>query len=200
MEMNYKIPGVGSQGWLRALTNNWSLDNRFTAQTGFPLDVVAGSFLLPNGLSGTVRPDRVPGVPIYLHNVSGVLGGWSLNPAAFTGLVGDGRTPPGTIPVDSNGIPLREGTLGRNSVYGPAFWNLNTAAQRSFAIFEQLRLIFRVEAFNIFNHPNAGGINRSLVGANFGESGGSVATVGVPNPLYATGSPRSLQLMLKLQF
>lgn len=141
---------------------------------------------------------------MFLHGVSGALGGWSLNPDAFTGLMGDGRTPAGTIPVDANGLPLRQGTLGRNFVHGPGFWSLNTAVQRDFRTVENLHVIFRVEAFNLLNHPNAGGIDGNLYSSTFGLSNaggfGGVTSIGVPNPLYGTGSARSLQLMLKLQF
>jgi hypothetical protein len=201
--LNYEIPGAESNGFITALTHGWSWDSRFTAQTGYPIDLVAGIFTLPDGTQVTTRPDVVPGVPIYLRNAPGTLGGWALNPAAFTGLVGDGRTPPGTIPVDANGVPLRRGTLPRNFVRGPGFWNLNMAVQRNFPLYERLHLIFRAEAFNIFNHPNAGNIDGNLYDSTFGTSNprsGRVATIGVPNTLYGTGAARSLQLMLKLQF
>jgi hypothetical protein len=194
--LNYQIPSSDLNEFIRSLTRGWSLDNRFVALTGYPLDIFQGFYTLPDGTQSYIRPDLVPNVPIYLHNVSGVLGGWSLNPAAFA-----------LVPTDPNtGAPLRTGTLGRNSIHGPAFWNLNTAIQRNFALHEQLHLVFRVEAFNIFNHPNAGAIDTCLCDAAFGQSNpnysstGRVATVGVANPLYGTGAARSLQLMLRLQF
>jgi carboxypeptidase family protein len=201
--VNYKVRGSGSSRFVRALTDGWLVVGRFAAQTGPPFDVYADFYTLDDGSSAYITPDRVPGVPLYLHNVPGVLGGWGLNPAAFTGLIGDGRTPPGTIPVGANGVPLREGTLGRNYLHGPNFWNLNAGIQRNFPIHEKLTLNFRVDAFNIFNHPNASweNVDTYLPDTTFGMAGGgSVATFGNANSLYATGSPRSLQLELKLQF
>jgi hypothetical protein len=200
--LNYLIPGTGSTRFVHVLTNGWSTDARFTVQTGYPLDLQAGTFFFLNSPFFTIeRPDVVPGVNIYLHSQPGALGGWALNPATFTGLVGDGRTPPGTIPVDANGNPLRQGTLGRNFIHGPNFWNLNMAVQRNFAVYESLRLIFRVEAFNILNHANAGGIDTCLCDSTFGFSNnGTQSTIGVPTQIYGTGAARSLQLMLKLQF
>jgi hypothetical protein len=72
--------------------------------------------------------------------------------------------------------------------------------QRDFPFTDRFGLIFRAEGFNIFNHANAFGPANCLCdGSSFGIIGG-VNTFGVPNPLYATGSARSFQLMLKLHF
>jgi hypothetical protein len=197
----YDIPTTGRKGIVRELTRGWSIQDRFTVQSGYPIDAAFGFFVLgvANGPNAIGRPDLVPGVPIYLHNVPGVLGGWELNPDAFTGFVGDGRIPAGTIPVDTNGNPLRAGTLGRNFLHGPNFWAMNTALQRNFSLHDRLQLIFRAEAFNIFNHPNSGNIDSFLYDSTFGQST-STPTVGTNNSLYGMGAARSLQLMLRLQF
>ncbi len=42
----------------------------------------------------------------------------------------------------------------RNQFYGPAAWSFNLAITKSFPITERLKLEFRAEAFNIFNHSN----------------------------------------------
>lgn len=206
---NYRIPGGGSNRFIRSSTDGWSWDLRFTAQTGMPVNVIAGGFIGPGGIGETVRADLLPEVPIYLHDVPGALGGWRLNPSAFAGLVGDGRTPAGTIPVDANGNPVRQGTLGRNFLHGPNFWNLNTAVQRDLSLGDKLHVAFRVEAFNLFNHANGGNIANllyasSLFGESTGESTGmgvsnTSPTIGAPNQLYGTGAARSLQLSLRLK-
>src|SRR5262249_54949649 len=152
--LNYEIPALASKSPVRALLNGWSIDGRFTAFSGFPVDLQAGSFSLPNGTLISVPPDLVPCAALYLHNAASALGGSSLKLPAFTGLEGDGRSPAGTIPVDTNGNALRQGSLPRNFLHGPGFWNLNFAVQRQFRLHEQLHLMFRAEAFNVFNHPN----------------------------------------------
>jgi|HubBroStandDraft_6_1064221.scaffolds.fasta_scaffold00070_49 hypothetical protein len=197
MALNYQPPTAGSTGWMRALTRGWLIANRFSAQSGYPLNVYQDEFVsLPNGTQLQYNPDLVPGVPIYLHgsaaDVDGqpVPGSWRLNPAAFA-----------LVPTDpTTGIPIRQGTLGRNYVRGPGFWALNTSLQRTFAIYEELHLIFRVDAFNILNHPNLDFPDTNLPDSTFGQLGSSVRTIGVANQLYAMGAPRSLQLSLKLQF
>ena len=191
LALNYQIPGKTSSRVGRALTQGWLFATRFTAQSGYPVDVFQGRYTSPiDGSTIPIRPDLVSGVPIYLHNAPDAPGGWELNKMAFS-----------PVPTDPNtGAPLRQGTLGRNFVHGPAFWNLNTSLQRGFAIHEGLSLLFRVDAFNIFNHPNFGNVDSFLTDSTFGRPLPSVATIGVNNALYATGAARSLQLNLKLQF
>jgi hypothetical protein len=190
LALNYKIPGAVSNRLDRALTRGWSLDERFTAQTGNPITIFQGTYFnLAGDIFSLIIPDLVPGVPTVLRNVPGDPFGWALNPAAFS-----------PVPLNPDGSPTRQGTLPRNLVHGPGFWNFNSAIQRDFPFTERFGLTFRADAFNLFNHANAfGPANCLCEGSSFGIIGG-VNTFGVPNPLYATGSARSFQLMLKLHF
>jgi hypothetical protein len=61
------------------------------------------------------------------------------NPAAFT-------TPPA----------FTYGTLGRNTLNGPALYNLDSSVSRKFAWRENRALTFRWEMFNALNHPQFG--------------------------------------------
>ena len=198
LALNYQTPTAGSRGWMRALTRGWVIANRFSTQSGNPFNVYQQQYVpLPDGGFQNYLPDLVPGVPIYLRgsaaDVNGkpVPGNWRLNPPAFA-----------LVPTDpTTGLPVRQGTLGRNYLRGPGFYALNTAVQRSFAVHDQLHLIFRVEAFNILNHPNLNGPDTGLSDSTFGQLvGGAITTIGSPNQLYAMGAARSLQLSLKLQW
>jgi len=197
LALNYQVPSAGSNRLVRALTNGWVMANRFSTQSGYPLNIYQDQFVpQPNGGYQDYLPDLVPGVPIYLHgpaaDVNGqpVPGNWRLNSAAFA-----------LVPTDpTTGLPVRQGTLGRNFIRGPGFYALNTAVQRSFPIYERLHLIFRVEAFNILNHPNLDYPDNSLSDSTFGQLVGNIREIGVANQLYAMGASRSLQLSLKLQF
>jgi hypothetical protein len=198
LALNYQSPTAGSRPWERALTRGWVIANRFSAQSGYPLQIYQDqSVPLPNGTSQSYFPDLVPGVSIYLHGSAADVGGqpvpgnWRLNSAAFA-----------LVPTDpTTGLPVRQGTLGRNYVRGPGFYTLNTAVQRSFPIYERLHLIFRVEAFNILNHPNLDYPDTNLPDSTFGQLGPyGLRRIGVNNQLYAMGAARSLQLSLKLQF
>jgi hypothetical protein len=75
-------------------------------------------------------------------------------------------------------------------------------------------VLFRAEAFNLFNHSNFGdpgsqsdGTNHLNIGNDFGYStqvlSNSLGTGGADggfSSLYQIGAPRSLQFALKLQF
>lgn len=190
MAINYEVPTVRTNGLLRALTGGWLLANRFTAQTGYPFNVTQGTYLGPQNQTFDIYPDLVGNVPIYLHDVLAAPGGWQLNSAAFS-----------LVSLNPDGSPVRQGNLPRNFLKGPAFWNLTSGVERSFPVHESVKLMFRVEAFNIFNHPNFGNIDNFLCDCNphFGQAF-SNQSIGAANQLYATGAPRSWQFMLKLQF
>jgi hypothetical protein len=67
-----------------------------------------------------------------------------------------------------------------------------------------VRLRFRGEFFNLFNHPNFGPRTNSLTSPLFGQSTQILASsLAGPdnagfNPLYQIGGPRSIQLAPKL--
>ncbi len=78
---------------------------------------------------------------------------------------------------------------------------MNLAVRREFPIYENLKLQFRAEAFNIFNHPNFGSINQNFGQRTFGQATSTLAnSLGGVSPLYQTGGPRSMQFALKLLF
>lgn len=60
----------------------------------------------------------------------------------------------------------RPGSLGLesgvNSLYYPGYLNFDMSIQKDFAVKERLHFQFRVDAFNIFNHPNFIYLNNTL--------------------------------------
>jgi hypothetical protein len=197
--LNYQIPRANWGRWTEALTHGWLLANRFAAQSGYPITTLTETNVtLSNGVSAQYYPNLVPGVPIYLHgsaaHATGYNLNWRLNRAAFA------CTTTGATSGACSGTPTVQGSLGRNYVRNPPFWAMNTAAERSFAIYENFQLKFRAEGFNIFNHPNIGNPTPTLSSAAFGETVGTVTTIGSSNTFYAMGAARSLQFSLHLQF
>jgi hypothetical protein len=106
----------------------------------------------------------------------------------------------------------QQGDFGRNVLRAFGAAQADIAFQREFHLAERMKLRFRGEFFNIFNHPNFGPPNNivpTVTSPNplFGQSTqilasslGSGGANGGLNPLYQIGGPRSIQLALKLQF
>jgi hypothetical protein len=135
------------------------------------------------------RPDLVPGVPVYLKDPA-VAGGRRINRDAFS------------VPAE-----LRQGTLAYNALRGFGVSQLDMALRRQFDLGERLKLQFKVEVFNLFNHPNFGNPVNVLSSSSFGQStqmlGRSLGNGGINgglSPLYQIGGSRSIQLAVRLQF
>lgn len=196
--LTYAIPSPKLNVFVNHLLENWSLQSVVQARSAPPVDVLDVVFSqLPGGFFTEVRPDIVPGSPFYLYGPQ-YPGQKTLNPAAFT-----------DPPVDSNtGLPTRQGDTPRNFLrgFGAAQWDF--AIHRDFPVHESVKLQFRVEMFNILNHPNFGqpsgqfgasgfGLSTQMLGASLA---GSNQGGGALNPLYQLGGPRSIQVALKLFF
>ena len=103
-----------------------------------------------------VRPDYVPGEPILVGNARWPNSHYNIN--AFS------------VEPDYDGTPgATIGTVGRNSLRGPGYFQLDLSGMKNFAITERVTMQFRADIFNIFNHPNfenpGGGICNGLVSA-----------------------------------
>jgi hypothetical protein len=185
--VSWELPTINAASAAKlssALLNGWGVDLRLTARTAFPV-TLQGAFLTDasTGSSYYGNLDLVPGQPIYLHG-SQYPGSRSINPSAFT-------TPQGNDP----------GNAGRNFVRGFGEFQTNFAARREFPLTDSLRLQFRAEAFNIFNHPNFGYVDPFLTDATFGQATMTLnQSLGTLASQYQQGGPRSMQFALKLQF
>jgi hypothetical protein len=164
-------------------------------------------FAFTNGLQADIRPDLVPGQPLYVFGPQ-FPGGKAFNRGAFTD---PPTSPPGclqTFAFPCN--PARQGNVPRNLLRGLDATQWDFAVHRDFPIRESWRLQFRAEMFNMLNHPNFGqpsgcfgfcsnpfGVSSQMLGQslNNGNLGG-----GAFDPLYQIGGPRSIQFALKLAF
>ena len=169
------------------LVSGWQLAPIVTVQSGNPFTVVLASSTI-TGAANTVRPNVIGPV-----QVSGnPFGQWIVNPAASFALPA-----PGTF-----------GNLGRNTVYGPGFADVDLALIKNTKLTERFNLQFRVDAFDLFNHPNFGQpgplaangatIITILPGNVVPASFSTIASTRFPTA--DSGSSRQLQLALKLRF
>lgn len=194
----YEVPSPTTHTLPGRILGAWSLEAAFQVRSAPPVDVQDEAFSqFGDGALADVRPDVVRGVPFYLYGAI-YPGGKALNPLAFTD--------PPVDPATQN--PVRQGTLPRNALRGFGATQVDFAVHRDMSIWESLKLQFRAEVFNVFNHPNFGppsggfgaggfGLSTQMLGAslNNGNVGG-----GGFSPLYQIGGPRSLQFALKLMF
>lgn len=97
------------------------------------------------------------------------------------------------------------GNIKRNSFWGPGFFNADLAVQKSFPIHEAISVLFRVDAFNAFNHINLDNPNNTVDSQRFDPITGK----GDPNSLGGGGlvtgmargaSPRQLQFAARIRF
>jgi hypothetical protein len=93
--------------------------------------------------------------------------------------------------------------VGRKSLIGPGFYNLDVSLARMFRTTESSRVTVRASAFNILNHANLNNPNRLFYGTQNPAFGialyGAEDKSGFPTaPL--SNTPRQMQLSLKFEF
>jgi hypothetical protein len=205
---------------LDAVIGGWQISGINTAQAGTPFNVTyspnSAQALSPQ-ISATYRganeyrPDVVPGVPITQgHNNRAANTGYVnyINPNAFV-------LPP--IRDTATGTPNILSPFGnatRNPGRTPPLYQTDMALNKKFATpVESLKVEFRTEFYNIFNHTNyylPGGITgtQSTV-ATANTSYGTGGTAPVSNLTYAptgggqitsTFTPRVIQFGLKILY
>jgi hypothetical protein len=79
------------------------------------------------------------------------------------------------------------GNCGVGIIYGPAYDDWNISLTRTFPLTERLRLDFRGEFFNAWNHPNFNGVQTALGTGNFGQ-------------VTSATDPREIEFMLRMSF
>lgn len=170
--LSYALPGVPAlhNPVARGVLGGWTLRGIFGWRSGIPLNVVSGNDYYGNGRSAGQRPDVVAGVDPYIRNLA--VQTW-LNPAAFS--------------VAEVAAQKRFGNLGFDALRGPNAFTLDAGLHKSFSITERQKLTFRLEAFNVLNHPVFASPIAALNNPNFGKITG-------------VGSPRLYQLALKYVF
>jgi len=148
--------------------SGWQLGVIVQAQSGNPFNVVTSNSTV-NGVANTLRPDVHGAVAVF-----GDVDQW-FDTSVFSAVA-------------------RFGNLGRNAIVGPNFNNTDVSIIKNTYFRDALRVQFRAEVFDVFNH------------ANFGRPGN---TVGTPSfgaisstrfPTGESGSSRQIQFALKFEF
>ena len=202
---SYELPNL----WKRfpRIGNGWQLNGILTVRSGSPFHVN-----LFDDYNGTgeffPRPDLVGDPYAGAHSPDNFL-----NLSAFK--------VPCTLDPNGDGsaascIPGTQhfGSLGRNSLIGPGYANVDLSLFKTTAITERVKVQFRAEVFNVFNHPNFASPLLPGFSADASFNGIDPATgrgigflpitvtpdVGIGNPFLGGGGPRNIQLAVRLVF
>jgi len=178
---SYQLPfgsgqrfGRGANKLANQLIGGWQWNGSLTAQSGFPFTPLVGSN--SSGTGETQNPD-VPNLNPAFNGpvISGTVDKW-FDPRAFV-------------------MPLAGtfGNVSRGSFTGPGLTNFDTSLFKRFNVNEKMNLQLRVEAFNLFNHPNFSSPNPIVFsGNNYSSSAGVITTTSTYS--------RQIQFALKLMF
>jgi len=191
---NYAVPSFSfsQNGWKHALLAGWTLDGIYHYQSGFPIQTpnAASGLLTSATFASGVWSNRVPGQPLFLHNLNSHVGKPGnlqfLNPAAWA-----------------------SPAAGTYATSKPYYGDYRQARQpneqmgfgKSFDITESLKLSLRADFNNVFNrwvypsfnntgNPYASGSGNQL----FGVIGNSINNAG------GQFAPRQGSIVARIQF
>jgi hypothetical protein len=183
-------PGHRLFGWNNALNREliggWQVSGITSLQSGAPFTVYNSSADFSGFNQFADRPDVVGSGRLVQDNRA--------PDAAFdTGFFS--KTPPSG----------RVGTSGRDQYYGPGLANYDVSVAKTFPLgTERLRLQFRTDLFNLFNHTNFSNPITNQSNASFGKItstvGSAVATAVGTTAGLVGGGPRVVQFSLRLSF
>jgi hypothetical protein len=213
----------------KRLTQGWSLFPIVTWHTGLPFDVFAN---LPDRYYPGAEGPSGAGDPGNVHdNIVGSLaqlnprtpqdfgfgtGNYWFNPNSLSNAQCPepdfvNPTPPctpGPTMLPSNYQVVQDpalatyGTLPRNYLRGPGYVNFDLAFSKTTAITERVKIEFRAEFFNIFNHANF--LNPGVINNGNGTFAGGGPGTNPNSSLFgqitSTYDPRIIQLAMRLSF
>jgi hypothetical protein len=133
---------------LEMIAGNWNLGAIASLYSGAPFNASAGGDVANTGGSNQ-RAQRIGSSP-YQRAFSATSKRW-LNPAAFS------------VPAS-----YTWGNESRNDLVGPPFKDVDLNLYKDFSVKELLKIQFRSEFFNLFNHSNYSNPTTAVTSSSFG--------------------------------
>lgn len=194
----WDLPVRASNRLLNRAIGGWTVSGTFFRRSGFPFSVVDGNFISANSpatknltLSGnpvvTVLAQPLAGVSIPASCSSGAAN--PNNPCFTTAQFG---TP-------SNFI----GSLGRNALRGPGYFNTDLSLRKNFKLGEHREFQIGANAYNVLNHPNfANPVANTSNPSQFGTIISTVTPATTPYGAFAAAAvnARIVQVTGKITF
>ncbi|MFB3812935.1 MAG: carboxypeptidase regulatory-like domain-containing protein [Terriglobales bacterium] len=162
--LSYDLPFMKNNRWL----GGWGVNSIISIQSGVPFTPFSSSSsydLNKNGLN----TDRIVTKGVSpMSTTNGITQPpltWGTPVTYFDGT----QWTRYTCPVSVNNGQWCNPPLGRNSMTGPAYQNVDFGVTKSFKITEGSKLQFQANFFNLFNHTNFGLPNRNQTSGDFGK-------------------------------
>jgi hypothetical protein len=183
----YQLPFGQGRKWLTSgpasyILGGWGVSGILTVLSGTPFFVTAngGSLNLP----GTTQTANQVAPVTYPHGIN--VGNPWFSTSSF---------------AQPTGVTF--GSVGRNDMTGPGFFDLDLSLFKTFKITERIGLEIRAESFNFTNTPkfanpsSNGGSQDSLTSSTFGYV---TSTIGSGTGVNGVGGGRAFQLGVKVTF
>jgi carboxypeptidase family protein/TonB-dependent receptor-like protein len=159
----WDLPVLRGNNWAGKLLGGWRLNGIITLQSGAPFTIVNGLDRNGDGVSTADRPDI--GNPNAPHNTralvvaAGTCASLLRNPDTLQCVTrNDVYVVQVATATGTTLTPLSPATLGRNTERSNPVKNVDASLFKTFRLGENLKLEYRVEAFNVFNHPQQTGL------------------------------------------
>jgi len=157
---------MAREGWASAVFGGFQVSGVVSVMSGLPIYVIQGSApnllaggsgQVPNQLNPTIA---IPGGVGTVAQRGSSAGVWFDNTVLGINCTANCAWAPET--------GARFGSVGRNTLRGPGFFETDLSIFRTFRITESANLQFRAEALNATNHANFANPASDVTGANFG--------------------------------
>jgi hypothetical protein len=173
--------GAGMNRAADEIVGGWELDPFIYLGTGTPLD-----FNVNNSAGGVFsRPDLVGNPHFGTTKRNGEV--YLFDASAFA-----------LPPTNTGGIYYRPGTVSRNEFYGPGYDTVDLALRKVFTVTERVKPEFRVQAYNLFNHPQFQGAKDTNI-SDYLVSG-KPSGLGEVSQSLRQASERELEMAVRVAF
>jgi len=168
-----------------AVFGGWTLSSNWFLRSGLPYNVIdgaaEGALASYNNATATIYATPLGYIPTSCTN--------GVNSPCITA----SQFEPGFA---STGVINGFGTMGRNQLYGPHFFNVDMSIMKSVRVKERASFSFGASFYNLLNHPNFDNPVDNLSSPEFGSV---INTVSPPTSILgsflgAGGSPRFIEL------
>lgn len=197
---SYELPFYKNHRWL----GGWLVSGIVQANSGIPFSIFNSAqdpnadgyftdrvaFIGPGSLQNAIIHETSPANGYFDPTQFVGMNTLATSPAFGSGGVAQilAACGPGNGVVISTTRWWCNGTMGRNVLTGPRFFNVDVGVHKKFKLSESKSLQLQANAFNLFNHTNFALPVRDL---NNPDAGKSISTI---------GTPRVIQLAVRFDF